>query len=248
MIPTIRTSARPPRSVVVRVPGPQGRAGTNDLGAVTVLSPDQPPVVTTSGTPVDQIYNFSLPRAPSFAVGTVTTGAPGSSADAVDVGTDGDIVLDLDIPRGDKGDAATVDVGVVTTVNPDQQPDVSNTGTVNDAILDFELPRAPTFTVGTVTGVEQGLESVTDVGTDGDIVLDFELPKGDKGDKGDTGDTGAGVPNPVGSAGQIIVATNTGSTEWATLDTDIVTEAGNLYYTDARADARAILFAIALGG
>jgi len=34
----------------------------------------------------------------------------------------------------------------------------------------------------------------------------------------------------------------------ATLDTDDVAEASNLYYTDARADARAILFAIALGG
>jgi hypothetical protein len=92
---------------------------------------------------------------------------------------------------------------------------------------------------------------VTNSGTNGDVVLDFDIPqgeKGDKGDKGDTGDTGAGVPDPVGSAGQIIVATVTGSTEWATLDTDIVAEANNLYYTDARADARAILFAIALGG
>jgi hypothetical protein len=34
----------------------------------------------------------------------------------------------------------------------------------------------------------------------------------------------------------------------ASLDTDDVAEGANLYYTDARADARAILFAIALGG
>ena len=212
-----RSSARQPRTVVVRVPGPQGRAGTNVIGDFVVLNPDQLPDITTSGTIVDQIYNFSLPRAPSFAVGTVTTGAPGSSADVVDVGADGDIVLDLDIPQGDKGDAATVDVGVVTTVNPDQQPDVSNTGTVNDAIFDFELPRAPTFTVGTVTAVAQGLESVADVGADGDIVLDFELPKGDKGDKGDVGELTVGTTSPV-NPDQNPSVVNSGTTSDAVFD------------------------------
>jgi hypothetical protein len=40
----------------------------------------------------------------------------------------------------------------------------------------------------------------------------------------------------VGSDGQVIVATETGSTEWATLDTDDIPEGSNLYYTDARVE------------
>jgi hypothetical protein len=128
------------------------------------------------------------------------------------------------------------------------------------------------------------------VGTNGDIILNFDVPKGDTGEQGiqgDTGDTGFGVPEPIGSEGQVVTVSGS-SAVWqnpavesvntqtgeVVLDTDDVSEAGNLYYTDARveavisssdtddlaegltnlyytdarADSRAILFAIALGG
>jgi hypothetical protein len=50
------------------------------------------------------VFDFSLPRAPTFTVGTVTTVNPDEPAAVTNVGTDGDIVLDIDIPQGETGD------------------------------------------------------------------------------------------------------------------------------------------------
>jgi hypothetical protein len=96
------------------------------------------------------------------------------------------------------------------------------------------------------------------------VVIGETGPQGEQGIQGiqgDTGDTGLGVPDPIGSEGQVVTVSGS-SAVWqnpavesvntqtgeVVLDTDDVSEAGNLYYTDARADSRAILFAIALGG
>ena len=68
----ITAKAKQPRTVVVTVPGPQGSAGTANIGTVTVLDPDQSPTITASGTEVDRIYNYGLPRAAVVSVGTVT--------------------------------------------------------------------------------------------------------------------------------------------------------------------------------
>lgn len=332
------SASRSLRAVVVKVPGPQGPGGTNNIGTVTVLNPDQNPTITASGTEIDRVYNyglpraatvtvgnvssgtngldadvtanvtngdvsldftlprsnvtvgavtpvdpdvnpsvtavvtdndveldfdlptaaqftvdsanvvnpdqnpavssseeygdyrltFDLPRAPDFTVGTVTAGTGPTDVAVTDVGTNGDVELNFTVPR------TTLTVGTTTEVNPDQSPSVSNSGTNGAAVFDFDLPRAPTFTVGTVTTVNPGVSaSVTDVGTNGDIVLDIEIPQGE------TGDTGAGLP-PTSAAdvGKTIFVTGTGSTELRIPDTDDVTEATNLYYTNGRADAR----------
>jgi hypothetical protein len=153
---------------------------TLELGDVTVVNPDQNPDVTDSGTVGASVFDFDLPRAPTFAVGTVTSGADETDAVVTNVGIDGDIVLDITVPRGV---AATADVGTTTVVNPDQNPAVTNSGTTADAVFDFDLPRAPDFTVGTVSTLAPGSSAtVTDVGVDGDIELNFELPRGQDGD------------------------------------------------------------------
>ena len=91
-----------------------------------------------------------------------------------------------------------------------------------------------TLEVGTVeTGEAGSSASVTNVGTPDSAILNFVIPKGDKGDKGDTGDIGnlkasapityadntvgileaATVPTASGTAGQVLVKTESGR-EW----------------------------------
>lgn len=89
----------------------------------------------------------------SLAIGSVTTGAAGSSASATITGTAPSQTLDLVIPRGNTGatgaagpqgatgSAATITVGTVDTVDPDDPATVTNSGTSGAAVLDFEIPK-----------------------------------------------------------------------------------------------------------
>ncbi len=53
--------------------------------------------------------------AATITIGTVTTGEPGSNASVTNVGTDTAAVLDISIPRGDKGVDGTGLAGIATT-------------------------------------------------------------------------------------------------------------------------------------
>lgn len=89
----------------------------------------------------------------SLAIGSVTTGAAGSSADATITGTAPSQTLNLTIPRGNTGAtgatgpqgatgaAATITVGTVDTVDPDDPATVTNSGTSAAAVFDFEIPK-----------------------------------------------------------------------------------------------------------
>lgn len=89
----------------------------------------------------------------SLAIGSVTTGAAGSSADATITGTAPSQTLNLTIPRGNTGAtgatgpqgatgaAATITVGTVDTVGPDDPATVTNSGTSGAAVFDFEIPK-----------------------------------------------------------------------------------------------------------
>ena len=88
--------------------------------------------------------------AATVAVGTVTTGAAGSSASVSNSGTPGAAVFNFSIPRGDTGatgapgspgSAATVTVGTVTTGAAGSSAVVANAGTSSNAVLDFTIPR-----------------------------------------------------------------------------------------------------------
>lgn len=103
--------------------GSQGPAGlgTVTVGTTTTGAAGTSASVTNSGTSQDAILNFTIPQgaagqdgqdgadgadgaAATIAVGTVTTGAAGSSATVTNSGTSSAAVFDFSIPKGDKGD------------------------------------------------------------------------------------------------------------------------------------------------
>ena len=136
------------------------------------------------------------PQGPSggatINVGNTTTVDPESPANVTNVGTPLDVILDFEIPKGDKGDKG--DIG--------PKGDKGDTGLKGDkGDIGPMGPQGPsggaTINVGNTTTVDSGSPaSVTNVGTPLDVILDFEIPKGDKGDKGDIGPRG--LPGEIG--------------------------------------------------
>ena len=148
-------------------------------------------------------------KVPNLFIGTVTTLPSGSNATATITpsGTDS-YVINLGIPKGDKGDTPTIKVGTVTqgTAN------VTIREISGEYLFDFILPKGekgdkgdkgdtgdkgekgdkgdtPTIKVGTVTQGASTNVTMREVG--GEHLFDFTLVKGDKGEKGDKGDTGS---------------------------------------------------------
>lgn len=145
---------------------------TITIDDVQVVNPDQPPSVVNIGTGADAIFEFDLPRAPSFTVGSVTGGQDATDFGVTDVGQDGDVVLDFTLPK------STVEVGATNVVNPDQDPSVQNVGTDEAVELEFDLPRAPDVTLGQTTVQTPDQEpSVSITSTDGDVEISFDLPR-----------------------------------------------------------------------
>ncbi|TXH50435.1 MAG: hypothetical protein E6Q97_20395 [Desulfurellales bacterium] len=90
--------------------------------------------------------------AATVAVGTTTTGAPGSLASVTNAGSSSAAILNFTLPRGDtgaSGAAATVAVGTTTTGAPGSLASVTNAGSSSAAILNFTLPRGDTGASGT---------------------------------------------------------------------------------------------------
>lgn len=166
---------------------------------------------------------------PTVAVGTTTTGAPGSSAGVVNSGSPTAIVLDFLIPRGDvgatgpTGAAATVAVGSTTTGAPGSSAAVTNSGPSGAAVFDFTVPRGATGATGstgpqgatgatgtaatiaagtTTTGAAGTSASVINSGSSSAAVFDFTIPRGETGMAGAPGSAGAtGPQGPTGSTG-----------------------------------------------
>ncbi len=100
--------------------GPQGPAATIAAGTTTTGAPGSSASVTNSGTSGAAIFDFTIPQgvkgdtgntgntgatgpqgpAATIAVGTTTTGAPGSSASVVNSGTSGAAIFDFTVPQG----------------------------------------------------------------------------------------------------------------------------------------------------
>lgn len=114
----------------------------------------------------------SLP--PRIAIGTVTTGAPGSNAAASIGGTVWAPRLNLTIPRGDTGATGQGVAGPAGT---------NGTNGTNGS--------AATISIGTVTtGAAGSSATVTNAGTSGAAVFNFTIPRGTDGAAGATGATG----------------------------------------------------------
>ncbi len=86
--------------------GPQGPAGTIEIGEVVAVAPGVPPQVVNTGTPSAAVINFALQQgaAATIGVGGVTTVAPGQPAAVENTGSSHAAVLQFSIPRGEKGD------------------------------------------------------------------------------------------------------------------------------------------------
>ncbi len=131
--------------------------------------------------------------AATVAVGTTTTGVPGTSATVSNSGTSSAAVFDFVIPRGADGPpgaSSTITVGTTTTGAAGASAAVTNSGTPSAAILDFVIPHgadgapgaASTVSVGTTTTGAPGTSaSVTNSGTPSAAVLNFTIPRGADG-------------------------------------------------------------------
>lgn len=123
-------------------PGAAGAAATVTVAATVTTNPGSNASVTQSGTAQDAQLTFYIPRgetgpagsagaqgpigptgntgpagpANSLSIGTVTTGAPGSSAGATITGTAPEQTLNLSIPQGAKGDKG--DTGATGATGP----------------------------------------------------------------------------------------------------------------------------------
>lgn len=131
------------------VDGADGAAATIAVGTVATGAEGSSATVTNSGTSAAAVFDFSIPvgatgatgpagadgadgvdgadgAAATIAVGTVTTGAAGSSAVITNSGTTSAAVFDFTIPRGDTGDVGGITAnapvtydGVTTTIGFD---------------------------------------------------------------------------------------------------------------------------------
>lgn len=172
------------------------------MASVTVKVQGQP--VTLGVASVFLGGQLKGPSGPAgtLAIGTVTTGAPGSAAAVTNVGTPSAAVLDITLPAGNEGEpgpSGTLAIGTVTTGVPGSAAAVTNVGTPSAAVLDITLPAgddgepgaAAAVAVGSVTtGAPGSAASVTNVGTSSAAVLDFAIPAGADGDPGAPGTVG----------------------------------------------------------
>lgn len=157
------------------IQGDEGTAATITVGEVSTGAPGTDAEIVNTGTSLDAVFDFGIPRgdkgeAATVTVGDTSTGAPGTDAAVTNTGDQYAAVLDFAIPRGDvgpqgdqgiqglkgdQGDAATIAVGDVNPSAAGSMPSVTNTGTANDAVFDFVLPRGDTGPQG-APGLDTG--------------------------------------------------------------------------------------------
>lgn len=89
-------------------PGLLGVIASVSVGTTTTGAAGSSASVSNSGTPLDAVLNFTIPRgdtgatgaAATIAAGTTTTTNPGTNATVTNVGTSGAAIFDFTIPRG----------------------------------------------------------------------------------------------------------------------------------------------------
>jgi hypothetical protein len=142
-------SVTDPNNILVEVDGTQGPVGASNslsIGATTVLTPDQNPTSTITGTSPSQTLSLGLPRAAAVTVSGTTVVNPNVSPSVATVDTSGDKAVTFSLPR-----APTTTIGTTTTGNAGTNAAVSNTGTLGDALLNFTIPRGDKGDTGDLT-------------------------------------------------------------------------------------------------
>ena len=106
-----------------------------------------------------------------------------SDPEVTNTGTHSVPVLNFGIPKGDKGDAATIAIAPTVTGNPGTQASVINEGDEHNAVLKFTIPGSVEVSIGSTTTLDAGTQAtVVDGNPDLDkVVLNFGIPRGDTG-------------------------------------------------------------------
>lgn len=128
---------------------------TVDIEDITMLAPDATPYVTNTGTDTDPVFHLFIPKgdtgatgqtgpqgpAATIQVGTVQTGAAGSSATVTNSGTSSAAVFDFSIPQGIQGSTGPTGNGIAS---------IDKTGTsglVDTYTVTYTDGNSDTFTV-----------------------------------------------------------------------------------------------------
>lgn len=165
---TIDNSVDPP-TISFGIPrGNTGPANTLAIGTVTTGAPESAASATITGIAPAQTLNLVIPQGPvgpqgeaggdgasgptgapgpanELTIGTVTTGAPGSPADATITGTPPAQVLNLTIPRGADGAGLTL-VDPTGEIGLTMVPGVATTTTRSDSSPPLSQAIVPTWT------------------------------------------------------------------------------------------------------
>ena len=167
--------------------GAQGETGqTGETGAtpdltIGTVTGGETAGATITGTPENPVLNLVLPKGdkgdtgatgqtgpaggdgvtPSFSIGTVEAG---DQAEATITGTDEDPVLNLVLPKGNKGDKGDTPHFTIGTVEDGASSSAAATitGTDEDPVLNLVLPRGPQG--------EPGESGMPDGGTNGQVL------------------------------------------------------------------------------
>lgn len=165
-----------------------GGSGTIDPGEIAAAVEDylsaNPPAQGEPGAPG---------AAATVTVGTVTTGAPGSSAAVSNSGTDTNAVFDFTIPRGNDGNSGVYVGSGDPPDNCDIQIDPEGDGIdlqtlVEDAVntyMEANPPvdgMTPNLQIGTVETLEAGSDATASItGAPENPLLNLGIPKGPQG-------------------------------------------------------------------
>ena len=130
---------------------------------------------------------------PALAIGTVTTGTPGSDAAATITGTAPNFTLNLTIPQGPTGpDGITGPTGLQGEIGPTgpqgevgptgPQGEIGPTGPQGDPGTDGTDGETPTLAIGTVTTGAPGSDAAATItGTAPNYILNLTIPQGPTG-------------------------------------------------------------------
>lgn len=153
--------------------------GVRDRKAFINWSPNQAVVTATGaiGPAGPKGDTGDTGPANTLSIGTVTTGAAGSSASASITGTAPSQTLSLTIPRGNTGatgatgntgatgPANSLAIGTVTASAPGSAPTATITGTAPSQTLNLTLPRGDVGPAGSVTDGDKGDIVVSSAGS-----------------------------------------------------------------------------------
>lgn len=152
----------------------------------------------------------------------------------------------LTLPRGEQGEAATVEVGTVTTGEAGTSAIVTNVGTGQNAVLNFVIPRGNTGATGVgfdnASNIEQnsGILSLTNVVTGLKVAAKFKITAG-----GEVYEIPSTMHIPLKGSGSIVIDVDeSGNYFNIHLDANIVSKINRALVTPAIAPSSTSIVAV----